>query len=68
MAKNTPLEELRLKYADIMKNEAVTQISEWREKNDDQECNESEYLERALKNSDELNAKITEALDGIRRP
>jgi hypothetical protein len=51
-----------------MKNEAVTTISEWKESNDDEECNESEYLERALEYSDGLNAKIAEAINGLSKP
>ena len=68
MGRNPTIEELRLKYADVMKNEAATIVSEWKEPNDDKECNESEYLKRALKNSNALNAKIAEAFDGIRKP
>jgi len=62
------MDELRMKYAEIMKNEDVTTISGWQESNDDEECNESEYLERSLKYSDGLNAKIAEAINGIRKP
>jgi len=60
MDRNPTIKELRLKYAGVMKNEAATIVSEWKEPNDDTECNESEYLERALKNSNVLNAKIAE--------
>jgi hypothetical protein len=57
-----PLDELRVKYADEMADKAVTNISGWTEPNSDKPCDEQEYLDRALRNADALNAKIKESL------
>ena len=60
------IEELRAKYADVINNEAITRISKWEEHNEDEECDEAAYLNRALQNSDALNTKIAEALANVR--
>jgi hypothetical protein len=62
MSKIPPLEALRAKYADVMSDKAVTNISGWTESSTDELCNEQEYRDRALANANKLNAKITEAL------
>jgi len=62
MSKIPSLQELRKKYADVMDDKAVTNISGWTEPNTDEPLDEKEYLERALKNADALNAKLKEAL------
>ena len=62
MTKIPPVEELREMYADVMEDKAVTNMSNWREPNSDNPCNEQEYLDRALKNGKALNDKIKEAL------
>jgi hypothetical protein len=56
------LDELRVKYAEEMSDNAVTNISGWTEPNNDKSCDEQNYRDRALANADALNAKIKEAL------
>jgi len=55
-------EELREKYADVMNDKAVTNVSNWTEPNTGEPFDEQEYLNRAKKNADALNAKLKEAL------
>jgi hypothetical protein len=62
MAKIPSLEELRTKYADVMDDKAVTNISGWTEPNADKPCDEQAYRDRALINAEKLNAKLKEAL------
>ena len=62
MSKIPSLDELRSKYADVMDDKAVTNISGWTEPNEDEPCDEQAYRDRALKNAEKLNAKIKEAL------
>ena len=57
-----PLVELRDMYAEEMENQAVTNISYWKEPNSDTPIDEQAYLDRALKNKDVVNAKLKEAL------
>jgi hypothetical protein len=49
-----------------MEDKAVTNMSNWREPNADDPCNEQEYLDRALKNGKALNDKLKEALSFAR--
>jgi hypothetical protein len=62
MTKIPSLKELRKEYASVMECKAVTNVSNWTEPNTDEPFDEQESLERALKNSDALNAKLKEAL------
>jgi len=62
MSKVPSLEELRTKYADVMEDKAVTNISGWTEPNEDEQCDEQAYRDRALANGEKLNEKIKEAL------
>lgn len=62
------IEELRKKYAKVMSNQAVTNISGWTEPNEDEECDEQAYMDRILSNSDVLNKKIQEALLCAKNP
>jgi len=62
MTKIPPLQELREKYADVMEDKAVTNISGWTEPNTDAPCDEQAYRDRALVNTEKLNAKIKKAL------
>lgn len=62
MAKIPSIEELREKYADVMADKAVTNISNWTEPNLGDEFSAQSLLDRALENADELNAKLDEAL------
>jgi hypothetical protein len=56
------LVELRAKYADVMSDKSVTNISGWTEPNTDSPCDEQGYRDRALRNADDLNSKIKDAL------
>ena len=58
----TILEELRQKYADVMEDQAVTNISGWTEPNSDTPCDEIAYRERLKRNAPVLHKKICEAL------
>jgi len=62
MSKIPSLDELREKYADVMDDKAVTNVSNWIEPNTDAPFDEQEYLDRAKKNADALNSKLKEAL------
>jgi len=55
-------EELRAKYADVMEDQSVTNISGWTEPNKGEQHDEQTYRDRALSNGEKLNAKIREAL------
>ena len=56
------LDELRRKYADVMADQAVTNVSGWTEPNHDEPCDEYAYRERLHKNAPILFDKINEAL------
>jgi len=45
-----------------MDDKAVTNISNWREPNSDDPCDEEAYRARAFANAEVINAKILEAL------
>ena len=62
MSKIPSLEELREKYADVMDDKAVTNVSGWTEPNAAEPFDEQGYLDRALKNADALNDKLKKAL------
>lgn len=53
----TILEELRQKYADMMEDQAVTNISGWTEPNSDTSCDEIVYQERLKRNAPVLHKK-----------
>ena len=55
-------EELRKRYAGVINNQAVTNISFWTEPNTDENFSAQAMLNHALENGDELNAKLDEAL------
>jgi hypothetical protein len=60
--KISSLEELRAKYADVMSDKSVTNMSGWTEPNNDKPCDEQEYRDRALSNAEVLNEKLKQAL------
>jgi len=57
-----PLEDLRRRYASVMDNQAVTNVSRWTEPNTDGDFSAQVMLNHALQNGDALNAKLDEAL------
>jgi hypothetical protein len=61
-AKIPPLDELREKYAEVMADKAVTALSNWKEPNSEEPCDENAYVQRAIGNADVLNAKLKEAM------
>ena len=62
MSKIPPLNELREKYADVMSDKAVTNVSRWTEPNSAPPCDEQAYRDRVLNNAEKLNDKIKDAL------
>lgn len=62
-----PLQELRSMYADVMSDEAITDLSYWNEPNTSDPCDEQEYLDKCLAEGDTLNDKIGEALKSVHR-
>jgi hypothetical protein len=46
----------------VMGNQAVTNVSAWREPNSDSPCNEHDYQARAILNSEILNLNMKEAV------
>lgn len=62
LMEQTNFEQLCQKYADVMEDRAVTNISGWTEPNSDTPCDEIAYRERLKRNAPVLHKKISEAL------
>lgn len=56
------IDEFREQYAEVMADEAVTNISGWTEPNSDEPCDEQAYRERLDKNAPILIEKLKAAL------
>lgn len=62
LMEQTSFEQLCQKYADVMEDRAVTNISGWTEPNSDTPCDEIAYRERLKRNAPVLHKKNSEAL------
>lgn len=63
MHRMPPLDELRKKYADVMADGAIVNLSRWTEPNNAEPPDVEAFLERAHRNRDVLVAKMEEALN-----
>ena len=59
------LENLRQEYMDLIKNEDLNYISQWKEPNSEEPTDEEIFKRKILKNIDLLATKIEDALNKI---
>ena len=62
MTKIPSRKELRERYAGVINNNVVANVSFWTEPNTDKNFSAQAMLNHALENGDALNAKLDEAL------
>lgn len=66
MSKFPTIEELKIKYADILNNPDVQALSYWKLSNHGEEFNMKEYITRARKGASVYNKIVDEILEKIK--